>query len=562
LKNSESQSILPKVFRDAHNKDNEVIMMEIGYPVVGRIYALNGDGWSSPASTMESFWSALGAGASGLVLNLFLTKDAVLVCAPAANLLSSCGVDVDIAELSLSELQAYDAGKIFRSTQLNGEGQATGVRGDDTPWQGMQQEYPLKNRKALMHPTFETVLQVFARRTSITAVLPDDNYAETITLIDSLLQMIDRYGLPTRVVITGLLDQLIQVCARSPHARLVLDVSSSALTPGVIEQMNVLRCSGLQVSLQQLDDMAESERAELIAATNDKNIGWRFVLSNMPWTPTAVALSQIDALPCLMDGLVTRGVLPSVNAISPRSLIFDEKFAGNQLDVTRWSAGYSHINTETNITVDDELIIDIKEGTVYSGGAAIALLPIYGDFDATVSFRVECPHQATTFELAAIAIDPGYHHPGNTDLNTRNVNLTFDVHGAPPYASSERDQNDGFRCGWNNSYNLTKFGDNKAASKDADWVASSSNMYNKYGRDVGDGSTGNLDGHLRLVRSGTIFNTYYRDKHNSEWVCSGSMLVQSMPQDVYIRLAAKHWHKIHPAPGNTVRFRNFAVRQY
>ncbi len=537
-------------------------MREVSYPVVHRIYAQNGDGWSTPASTMESFWSALGAGASGLVLNLFLTKDGVLVCTPAGNLLSSCGTDVDVAELTLSELQTYDAGKIFRSTQLDDKGQVTGVRGGDTPWQGLQQERPLKNRKSLMHPTFETVLQMFARRTLITAVLPGDSYTEMTTLIDTLLQILDRYGLQTRVIITGLLAQLEQVRARSQHATLVLDVSSSLLTLDVIEQMSMLHCSNLQVSLQQLNDMPEPERAELIAATNDKNIGWRFVLSNMTWAPTPAALNQIDALSCIIDGLVTQGVLPSVNAIAPRSIVLAENFAGQQLDATRWSAGYSHINSETKITVDDELIINIAEGTAYSGGAAIALLPIHGDFDATVSFSVERPHQATTFEMAAIAIDPGYLHLSNTDLNTRNVNLTFDVHGAPPYASSERDQNDGFRCGWNNSYNLTKFGDSNASSKDAGWIAASSNMYNKYGRDVGDGSTENLDGHLRLVRNGAVFNTYYRDKHNSEWVCSGSMLVQSMPQDVYIRLAAKHWHKIDPAPGNTVRFRGFAVRQY
>jgi len=66
-------------------------MNQISYPVVDKIYALNGDGWALPASTIESFWSALGAGANGLVLNLFLTKDEVLVCAPDANLQSSCG---------------------------------------------------------------------------------------------------------------------------------------------------------------------------------------------------------------------------------------------------------------------------------------------------------------------------------------------------------------------------------------------------------------------------------------------------------------------------------------
>lgn len=537
-------------------------MTEPYYPVVDRIFAQNGDCWSSPASTMESFWSAIGAGANGLVLGLFLTKDGVLVCAPADNLLSSCGVDVEIAELSLSELQSYDAGKTFRSTQLNDLGQATGVRGDDTPWQALEQEYPLKDRTAVVHPAFETVLQTFGRRTSLTAVLPDDDYKEIAALIVALVHLLERYGLKGRVAITGSIEQLEQVRVQSENSALILDVSSSELNLDVIKKMSVLGSAIVQASLQQLNDLPGTELAELIAVANDENISWRFVLENMPWAPTPAVLHQLDALPCFMDGLLTQGLLPTVDAVAPRVVIFDEGFAGNQLDLTRWSGGYSHINSETKISVDDELVIKIAEGEVYSGGAAIALLPIHGDFDARVSFKVEHPHQATTFEVAAIAIDPGYAHLDNTDLNTRNVNLTFDVHGAPPYASSERDQNDGFRCGWNNSYNLNKFGDSKAESKDKDWIAASSNMYNKYGRDVGDGSTENLEGQLRLVRTGAVFNTYYRDKHNSEWVCSGSMLVQSIPQDVYIRLAAKHWHKVHPAPANTIRFRDFSIKQF
>lgn len=471
-------------------------------------------------------------------------------------------VDIDIRELTLTQLLTYDAGKTFRSTQLDADGQATGVRGADTPWQGLQQEYPLKTRITLSHPAFENVLQTFGRRTEITAVLPANNYEKINELITTLLKILDAYGLSQNIAISGTQEQVDQVREQSAQAELILDVSSSELTLDVIEPLLLLDCAILQVSLQQLETMSGPDLAELIAITNDEAISWRFILPEMPWAPTSEALDRLEQLPCVIDGLVTPGTLPSVNAIAPRALIFSESFAGQQLDSKRWSGGYSHINSETKTSVNDELIIDIAEGSVYSGGAAIALLPIHGDFDATVNFHVANPHQATTFELAAIAIDPGYEHLNNTDLNTRNVNLTFDVHGAPPYASSERDQNDGFRCGWNNSFNLTKFGEKDDPGKDADWITASGNMYNKYGRDAGDGSTQNLDGELRLVRSGAIFNTYYRDKHNVEWVCSGSMLVQNMPQDVYLRLAAKHWHKVDPAPGNTVRFRNFAIRQY
>jgi hypothetical protein len=238
------------------------------------------------------------------------------------------------------------------------------------------------------------------------------------------------------------------------------------------------------------------------------------------------------------------------------SLILANDFKGRTFDEQHWTAGYSHTNDETKVGQEDDCFrIQIKEGVAYSGGAAVCTLPVHGRFDAQVDFEVFHPQQATTFEMAAISIDPGYYHINNRDLNTRNVNLTFDVHGAPPYASSERDEDDGFRCGWNNGFNLTKV--------ESDWQASSVNMYNKYGRDVGDGSPENPKGSLRLVRHGSVFATYYRDGHNQAWVCSGTMLVQNMADDVFIRLAGKHWLKGNPtAPKNEIRFSNFKLYQF
>lgn len=188
------------------------------------------------------------------------------------------------------------------------------------------------------------------------------------------------------------------------------------------------------------------------------------------------------------------GTLPAVEGFTPAALIADDDFTGEKVDQALWSAGYSHINQDTVIAQHDGMCIDIREGGSYSGAAAVCLIPVHGRFDARVDFHVENPAQGTTFEMAAICIDPGYHHTNKSDLNTRNVNLTFDVHGAPPYASSERDEDDGFRCGWNNGFNLTKV--------DPDWEAASVNMYNKYGRDVGNGDPDNPGGSLRLIRNG------------------------------------------------------------
>jgi hypothetical protein len=241
--------------------------------------------------------------------------------------------------------------------------------------------------------------------------------------------------------------------------------------------------------------------------------------------------------------------------VTPSAQVLADTFDGTTIDRSIWTCGYSHQNQDTQISLCNGLTITIKEGGSYSGGAAVTLLPVHGRFDARVDFHVANPHQGTTFEMAAIGIDPGYFHIDNSDLNSRNVNLTFDVHGAPPYASSERDENDGFRLGWNNGYNLTKF--------DSNWEAASVNMYNKYSRDVGNGASDNPAGTLRLVRNGSVFNAYSKDKYNKAWVCTGSELVSNLGPDIHLRLAAKHWNKGgRSAPHNQVTFTNFRLLQF
>ena len=161
-----------------------------------------------------------------------------------------------------------------------------------------------------------------------------------------------------------------------------------------------------------------------------------------------------------------------------------------------------------------------------------------------MGFEVANPEQGTTFELAAVHVDAGY----------RPTNLTFDVHGAPPYASSERDENDGFRIGWNNGPALTRWVDNEPQS---------SNLYNCYGRDVGYAKADNPRGQLRLTRCGQIFNAYYTDRAHDGWVLCGSVPVPALADSLFLRLGAKHWPKGGGAPPtNKFRFAGFELRQW
>jgi len=524
------------------------------YPMVRKLFGINGDGWSTPASTLNACWSALGAGASGLALTMFGTRDGVVVCAPANDLRDYCDQAVAVSALTVAELRLLDAGYRFRSTELDAQGQPTGKRGEDTPWRARgADDTGLKARAAVYFPELREVLELFGRRTEIILMLPASHRDVTESLIDELLSLLSRFGLLERVILCGEAVQLQAIHDRHARARLLLDMRSNESSYSAIESISPM---GVLMNVEQLGHTPKLQV--------HNHLSLYLASATMPYVPSPTALAILRQLDGHVAGYLSHSVLPCADLLRGRALVFHEDFAGAAFNTRYWSAGYSHINTETSIYIRDGLHIDICQGQTYSGAAAILTLPIEGDFDAQVTFEVSHPHQATTFEMAAIGIDPGYHHPDlSKPLNTRTVNLTFDVHGAPPYASSERDQDDGFRCGWNNSFNFAKFGDPHGTEKDADWIASSANMYNKYGRDVGNGGSDNPRGRLRLVRSGAVFNSYYRDQPNHEWVCSGSMLVSTLPPNAFVRLAAKHWGKLkEDVPANAVTFSDFSLYQY
>lgn len=522
------------------------------------IYGQNGDHLNTPASTMSAFWSALGCGARGLQISVFLTKDHQVICAPSEQ---PVGFLKPLSQLTLAEAQTYDAGFHYQSIELDQEQQPTTKTGSDHPWQGLKKDKgdddQLKARKALYYPALAEVLRTFGRSTTITIQLPTPDYALLDALTPALAETLTAFGMMNRAYLCGTPKVLQALPDNYSPMRLIADLSH------IRSNNTALQDIGLKPNYALFQINVDTFIA-LIKQTNLPKVNWRLLLNDNQFAPTPkqlAALHKYQQQQGAIEGIVSSGPLACHNALYPKAIFFSEAFSGTKLDTSRWTGGYSHVNQETHIKVNDGLIINIAEGKEYSGGGAMPLLGFFGDFDAVVDFHVANPHQATTFELAAIAIDPGYLELDPEVLNSRKVNLTFDVHGAPPYASSERDQNDGFRCGWNNSYNLTKFGNEKSQDQDAQWQPSSSNMYNKYGRDVGDGSNQSLTGQLRLVRCGAVFNSYYRDQHNPGWVCSGSMLVSSMPETAYIRLAAKHWGKIKPAPHNCVTFTHFTVAQ-
>jgi len=512
------------------------------------VYALGGDALTSPEHTETSFWAALGGGADGIVSGVRLSKDGIVVCTNYETFEKTCGDKRFVKDMTWDEISQLDAGYTFRSSVLDDDNQPTGDLGKDKPWEGN-----LPKKKAIRISRLDQIIILFARRCNMMLWIPSNDES----IIDASVAVLKKYGVLNRVRLIGDQSVCAYISEKYTESKCIL-IGLSGKNP--TEQLHLAKKMGINNLYLDWNDACPHKEgsiefdSELKKELSKTNISLLLGSDTMPFSPRPEYIDSIKNIGGI-DGVITRGTLSTIETLTLPALITHDDFTGTNINKRLWSAGYSHINEDTQIEQNNGIHIKIKDGGSYSGAAAVCLIPIHGRFDAQVDFYVDSPQQGTTFEMAAICIDPGYFHTKNTDLNTRNVNLTFDVHGAPPYASSERDEDDGFRCGWNNGFNLTKV--------ESNWEAASVNMYNKYGRDVGNGDPDNPQGTLRIIRNGSVFTTYYKDKYNDAWVCSGTMLVQNMSDDVYIRLAAKHWEKGgKPAPGNHILFNSFRLYQF
>lgn len=239
----------------------------------------------------------------------------------------------------------------------------------------------------------------------------------------------------------------------------------------------------------------------------------------------------------------------------PLQLIWQDAFEGNSLG-SHWVGGHYNESLEGSIWVEDGLHVRFVAGTEYASAGVVTRLPVVGDFEARVQFDVESPAQGTTFELAAISVDP----PRRSALDQAHADVytrcrAYDVHGVPPYVSSEFDENNGWRIGWNRSTAQTR--------ADANGALIADNHFNRYGADSGPAPTGSAQGSLRLMRVGADWTAYRLDADGGSWIQTGEVLQMNLAGPVFLRMAAKHWVKrtagLTTAPANSVRFSNFEL---
>lgn len=243
---------------------------------------------------------------------------------------------------------------------------------------------------------------------------------------------------------------------------------------------------------------------------------------------------------------------------------WSDTFDGRQLDEARWVGGYCNDVDEARVWIDDGLHLEFVRGSQYVSAGVLTRAPIVGDFVATVRFSTSNPGQGTTLELAAIAIDG----PRHTQLDQSKATVydrsrVFDVHGAPPYVSSEFDEADGARIGWNRGPALTE-SRLIQGPRGQDIVSIADNHFNRYGPSAWPVKpiAGLTEGFLALARQGDDWSAWHRLPGESQWRLSGDVRAMNLPGPVFLRLAAKHWPKDGAtARGTHVVFRAFECGQ-
>ncbi len=233
---------------------------------------------------------------------------------------------------------------------------------------------------------------------------------------------------------------------------------------------------------------------------------------------------------------------------------WQDDFGGTELS-GHWVGGHLNRSAEVDLRVRDGLRFEFVQGVEYASAGVVTRVPIQGDFTAELLFEVAAPAQGCTFEIAAIRVAP----PPTTGLpptHFDDAHRVFNVHGSPPYVSSELDENDGWRIGWN-------WGERQGGPNDkGEWV--SDNRDNRYGRDQFGPLSGETKGWLRLSRvGGARWLTSARMHETDDWRPSGEQVTDLLTGPVYLRLVAKHWVKrragLTVAPANTIVFRRFAL---
>ncbi len=341
-----------------------------------------------------------------------------------------------------------------------------------------------------------------------------------------------------------------------------------------LEQVSSSKIEGIGIHLNtenNLTDLSEFINKSLYVFGEVKQMNSSFENFKI-----AINFDDNEALTTNCWGGFTRSVLEYKLNQNDAKIYFGEEFKGNTIRHDYWLSGIScgfelpsrlladaekgtrlaedtRASFDAKLYVKDGLHIDIEEGDQYASAGVVAKFPVRGEFSVEVSFSYSNPERATMMAIGFRNTSVFPTHAGRFDDNG-NVNNprwntehpVFDTHGSPPFVLIEHEENDGNR--------MTN---NKEGSGFYKWYN------NFYHPNVGNGSINDL--RFKLVRKGKFFCSYYKDNDNPNWVGVGAVENESLNDEVYLCLGAKHYPKRgapNPLPKNHVIFKDVKIFKY
>ncbi|MDY0262938.1 glycerophosphodiester phosphodiesterase [Syntrophotalea acetylenica] len=148
-----------------------------------RLFGHRGSCAEFPENTLPAFADAVAAGMPYLELDIHATADAQAVVLHDASLLRTCGVDRNVAELTLAEVQSCDAGATF------------------SPDGG--RSFPHRDR-GIRISTLEEILRTFPD-----ALFNIELKQDSDTLVKATLEIIRRTGMEDRVLLAAEKDAVM-----------------------------------------------------------------------------------------------------------------------------------------------------------------------------------------------------------------------------------------------------------------------------------------------------------------------------------------------------------------
>jgi hypothetical protein len=483
-----------------------------------------GDGGNSkhlPDHSIEACLSAYTAGADALILTVQMTSDRQLVLYRHDDLSVATDGEGYIEDMTLDQLMEVDLGAKF-------------TIGSDYPWKRNS------NHTFLRMGRLEDLIRVLEDNVRY-FIRPGTARLDMDTRLNIMERVLDLFASTNRVSPTAVMEA-VNIGVLQDHFRSQLKSAVSQDTAFADDEVTALK----------------QNAPSYVLASAEQYTGIANALSGE--TTTCILSLDSQSSP---DDLVALIATPDVTGINEASnkMVSDvsEEWADAQADTGRWTLGVSsghHImlpmlgaleigpdadgkpvvrraRFEENpfgasVTTGDGLHVAVQKGRTYASAGAVSRFSLGRRFIVDVDFTYDNPQVSNMMVLAVINQEvwpAGFHRPGvRKDITPLNQNHAFDTHGAAPFVSMEREEDDGFR--------IMKY-------------TSTGGVYEWYGRFY-LGNVGNPQstaGRLRLERRGRFFTGYYQDENNGDWIGVGTLENASMNDRVYLRLGAKHYPK-------------------